>query len=389
MASMVEPGATPTRYDFDRVVRIVITAGTLVGLLLLVRYLADVLIPFAIAVLIAYLINPVVEAVEKRIGNRIAATLITVSGCFVVIAALIVIAVPVIGGELAEFGTILSRLREDSAGSPDQRTIAERVDAFIEGQSNETVKAGLERLRETLRKRDLEADAERLALKAAKKVFPGLLDLVGGVVSFLLGLSGLIIVLLYTVFLSIDYARLSGGWRDYLPPRHRARIIGLVTEFSGAMSQYFRGQFLIASCVGICFAIGFSIIGLRMGIVLGLFIGMLNMVPYLQNVGMVPALMLAVLRAVENQSSVFVSIMLVLAVFGVCQLIQDALLTPKIMGRQTGLRPVVMLLAIFIWGKLLGFLGLILAIPLTCIGIAFYRRFVLGQANASAVQADS
>jgi predicted PurR-regulated permease PerM len=79
---------------------------------------------------------------------------------------------------------------------------------------------------------------------------------------------------------------------------------------------------------------------------------------------------------------------LVLAVFAVVQLIQDGLLVPKIMGKQTGLRPVAMLLGLFIWGKLLGFLGLVLAIPLTCLGIAFYRRWVLGQSHAPAIAAD-
>ena len=68
---------------------------------------------------------------------------------------------------------------------------------------------------------------------------------------------------------------------------------------------------------------------------------------------------------------------LVLIVFAVVQLIQDAVLTPRILGKSTGLRPLVILLGVCVWGKLLGFLGLVLAIPLTCIGLAYYRKFIL------------
>jgi predicted PurR-regulated permease PerM len=144
------------------------------------------------------------------------------------------------------------------------------------------------------------------------------------------------------------------------------------------MRRYFRGQALIALSVGVLFVIGFSIIGLRMAVVLGLFIGMLNMIPYLQTVGLVPALLLAIVRAIERDGSLLVSAVLVLAVFAIVQTIQDTLLTPKIMGKTTGLKPVAILLGVFIWGKLLGFLGVLLAIPLTCLVSAYYRRFVLG-----------
>ena len=114
---------------------------------------------------------------------------------------------------------------------------------------------------------------------------------------------------------------------------------------------------------------------------LGLFVGLLNMVPYLQTIGLVPGLLLALVRSVEQDSSFAVSILLVLLVFAVAQLIQDTLLTPRIMGRATGLRPVAILLGVFIWGKLLGFLGLLLAIPLTCLGIAYYERYVLQRSD--------
>jgi predicted PurR-regulated permease PerM len=150
------------------------------------------------------------------------------------------------------------------------------------------------------------------------------------------------------------------------------------------MGRYFRGQFLVALISGVLLAIGFRIVGLRLSVVMGLLIGMLNMVPYLQVVGLIPALFLALLRGLESGGWLPGPLLATLAVFGVVQLIQDSLLVPRIMGQSTGLRPWVMLLSVFVWGKLLGFLGLTLAIPLSCLGLAYYRRFILKIPSAQA-----
>ena len=92
---------------------------------------------------------------------------------------------------------------------------------------------------------------------------------------------------------------------------------------------------------------------------------------------------------VVSMRHLLVSVVLVLLVFAVVQVIQDAILTPRIMGKTTGLRPVAILLGVFIWGKLLGFLGLLLAIPLTCLGVAYYQRVVLGREDAQPPPGDS
>jgi predicted PurR-regulated permease PerM len=368
-------------YDLDRVVRMVLGTGLVIGLFLLVRYLSDVLIPFAIAVLIAYLINPIVTALERKIKSRPAATLITVFGFLIIAASLVTIVVPKVTAEIASFGEVIEQFRAEAEPLPNAKTIRARFRAYVGAQDSELFKQFLLELKNVI----AGIDYDSLKQQAVGHVAPGVWSLVTGALSFLLGLTGLIIILLYTIFLSIDYTKFAGAWRNYLPPKHRDRILGFVDEFLRAMSRYFRGQFIIASTVGVLFATGFGLIGLRMGIVLGLGIGMLNMVPYLQTVGLIPALLLGIMRAIEGGTSVGWSLLLVLLVFVTVQLIQDALLVPLIMGKQTGLRPAALLLGIFIWGKLLGFLGLILAIPLTCLAVAWYRRAVLGQLDAEAI----
>lgn len=358
-----------------------IGAVVVIALIWLLRFLSDVLIPFAVAVLLAYLVNPIVSVLERKIRSRSAATLMTVLGLLVILVAVVLILVPLIGGELAGFGQVIEQFRGDAPPLPDKQTLKARFQAYLDAQQSELFKRLLIVVKDTL----VGIDYRSLGTQVARWLAPGVWSLISGVLSFLLGLTGLIIVLLYLIFVLIDYAKLEAGWRDFLPPKYRGRIVGFVEEFSLAMSRYFRGQFIIAATVGIMFAFGFWLIGLRMGIVLGLIVGLTNMVPYLQTVCLPPALLLGLIRAIEKGSSVLGSLALVLLVFAVVQLIQDALLVPWIMGRQTGLRPVVLLLSVFVWGKLLGFLGLVLAIPLTCLAVAWYRRMVLGQPDAQAI----
>jgi predicted PurR-regulated permease PerM len=142
------------------------------------------------------------------------------------------------------------------------------------------------------------------------------------------------------------------------------------------MGNYFRGQSLVALCVGILFAIGFSIIDFPMAIGLGLFIGLLNLIPYLQMVGIIPTIMLALLKAYDTGGSFWLILLSALAVFAVVQTIQDMILTPRIMGKAMGLNPAMMLLSLSVWGALLGFIGLIIALPLTTLIIAYVNEWI-------------
>ena len=134
---------------------------------------------------------------------------------------------------------------------------------------------------------------------------------------------------------------------------------------------------MIAFCVGILFSIGFLIIGFPLAIPLGLFIGFLNLVPYLQVIGFIPTIVLALLKAYDTGQSFWGIILSALIVFAVVQAIQDWVLTPRIMGKVTGLNAAVILLSLSIWGSLLGFVGLIVALPLTTLIVSYYKRYVL------------
>ena len=150
----------------------------------------------------------------------------------------------------------------------------------------------------------------------------------------------------------------------------------LTTDIKTSMNRYFRGQALVAFCVGILFSIGFLIIDFPLAIGLGLFIGLLNMVPYLQIIGFIPTILLALLKAADTGESFWWTLGLALVVFAVVQAIQDMILVPKIMGKITGLNPAIILLSLSIWGSLMGMLGMIIALPGTTLLLSYYQRYI-------------
>lgn len=163
---------------------------------------------------------------------------------------------------------------------------------------------------------------------------------------------------------------------SFLSDSLRQDLVFLIREFVGILVAFFRGQLLIGMLMGVGYAIGFSLSGLKFGITLGLLFGLLNVVPYLGSiVGIVTTLLVAYLQpagiAETGQWSILVGCGLS---FAVVQLIESYYLTPKIMGQQTGLHPVVVMVSIFFWGTALGgILGMIFGIPLTAFFIIAWR----------------
>jgi len=355
-------------YTLDRIVRISLGVGLIWGLIWLLGYLSDVLIPFAVALLLAYLINPLVMLVQKKIPNRLTAVLTSLLLVVVAFSLLIMLLVPRILTEVENMSTIL----KDVVNSSD---IAKRADEYLPADMWAAIEtyassAEVQEFFETER-------FQQMALTVSRKVLPGLWGVISGTASLLMGLVGLTIILLYLVFLLLDYPEIKQIWPSLIPPKYRVPILEFINDFNNAMRRYFRGQASVASLVGVMFAIGFVIIGLPMGILLGLFIGLLNMVPYLQLLGLIPAFLLAILKALETGSSIWLMLGLVCLVFAVVQSIQDGILVPRIMGKVTGMSPAIILLSLSVWGKLLGFFGLLLALPITCILWAYYQRYVL------------
>ena len=195
--------------------------------------------------------------------------------------------------------------------------------------------------------------------------------------AFIIGAVSWLIVILYVLFIMLDYERIMLSFKQLIPFPHRRQIFQIGRDIEHAMNRYFRGQFFISMIVGVLFAIGFLIIGLPMGVVLGLFIGCLNMVPYLQLISLPITALLCLVCTVSNGVDFWVIFWESMAVYVIVQCIQDLLLTPRIMGKAMGLNPAIILLSLSVWGALLGFLGLIIALPLTTLLLSYYNIYVI------------
>lgn len=353
---------TERPYTFDRTVRLVITVAVLVGLFLLTRQLSGVLLPFLISWFLAYLIHPIVSFFQYklRLKNRTLSVIVTLVCFCAVITGCIALLAPLISSEFAKMGTIVTNYLSGI-----------NADTFLPERWQET-------LREWLKDINLSAWITSGGLTSAiSKITPYLGGIVGGSINALMGLTVVFICILYLIFILIDYEKMAKGMVEMIPPKYRQLIGGILSDLSEGMNKYFRGQALIASIVGILFAIGFSIMRLPLGIVIGLFIGVLNMVPYLQALGIPPCMILGLLQSADTGTGYWIILLEITAIFCIVQSIQDLILTPYIMGNRIGMKPALMLLALSIWGSLLGVAGMIIALPITTVMISYYKRFVL------------
>lgn len=354
-------------WNWNRIVRTGGMVIVLVALYLLIRRLSGVLLPFLISWVVAFMLNPIVNFFQRkcRLKNRVLSVIVTV--------------VLALGVGVGAVWALASPIRHEVATvSAEVREYVSNVNPsdFLTADQQESYKQLIQSL-------DVQALMQNGELQhAAKALLPKLGSWVSSGISTLAGLAIVFVCFLYVIFLLIDFEAIDKQWTRYIPARYRSQVGMLVDDLMANMNAYFRSQALIAFIVGILFAIGFRIIGLPLGIVMGIIIGIFNLVPYMQALGIPPCILLGLLQSWETGRPVWVVMLCILAVFVVVQSLQDMLLTPKIMGNVTGMRPAWILLALSVWGSLLGVVGMIIALPVTTLLVSYYKRFILGDSEA-------
>ena len=212
--------------------------------------------------------------------------------------------------------------------------------------------------------------------EALKVAMPKLFAFVGETANVVISIIASFITLLYMFFILLDYEFLTNNWIKIFPKKNRPFWKELMGDVERELNNYIRGQGLVALCMGILFCIGFTIIGFPMAIGLGILIGILDLVPYLHTFALIPTALLAMLKAADTGQNFWIIFGLAVLVFIVVQIICDMIVTPKIMGKAMGLNPAILLLSLSVWGALLGFIGLIVALPLTTLLMAYWQRYV-------------
>lgn len=351
------------KITFDSFIRGTIGCVIVVGILMLVERLSGVLLPFFIAWLIAYMMYPLVKFFQYklRLKSRIIAILCSLLVITLAGVGIFYLLIPPMISEIGRMNDLVVTYITNGAGGNVPRQLSEFIHEYID----------LRALNQLL--------SEENILDALKNTVPQMWSLIAESINIIISILTSFIILLYLIFILLDYEAIAEGWLHLLPTKYRKFASSLVYDVQEGMNKYFRGQALVAFCVGILFSIGFLIIDFPMAIALGLFIGALNMVPYLQIIGFLPTTMLAILKASDTGQSFWIIIAGALAVFTIVQIIQDTLLVPKIMGKITGLNPAIILLSLSIWGSLMGILGMIIALPLTTLMLSYYQRFIINK----------
>lgn len=349
---------------FDKFIRWALVALAILTVGFIIKSLSDVLLPFFIAWLIAYLLYPIVKFVQYKLhvpgrALSIVITLIFVTALF---AAIFMFIVPPMINQADKFMTIVNRYLHETTHT---NNIATMVQRWIKENQVE-----IERF---LKSPDF--------TETIKSAMPKLFSVIGQTASIVISIIASCITLLYTFFILLDYEVLSSNWIKIFPKRARPFWAGLAQDVERELNNYIRGQGLVSLCMAVLFCIGFTIIDFPMAIGLAVLIGILNLVPYLHTFALVPTAFLALLKAADTGQNFWIIFGSALAVFAVVQLLMDMVITPKIMGKAMGLNPAILLLSLSVWGALLGFIGLIIALPLTTLIIAYWQRYVTKEGN--------
>lgn len=350
-------------YTFDRVIRLLITLAVVATILWLLNALKDVLLPFLVACLIAYLFEPFVQFNRQllHLKGRIVAIFVTLFEAIFLLGMLCYFFVPSIVSEIHSMAALLHNYSTASI----------------------SIKYLPPELHDMLRKYiDFDLLARKLMEQDMNTVVDKLTMVVSGGLHMVLAIVGWLIVFLYVIFIMLDYDRLMLGFKLMVPPRYRKITYKVANDIKNSMNHYFRGQALISCCVAVVYCTGFWLAGLPLAVLLGLGTAVLFMIPYCQYISLIPVTLLCLVSSAGEGSDFWTMWWECIATFAAVQVIGDLVLTPRIMGKAMGLNPAIILLSLSVWGSLLGFIGLIIALPLTTLLLSYYEQYVILRNNS-------
>lgn len=353
------PSPLPQRvYTFDRVIRLMIIIAICIGAVYLINTLSNVLLPFCLACLIAYLLEPLVESNQNvfRLKGRVMASILTLVEVGAVIGMLAYFFIPSVINEIRELDKLLKGVGTSRISVP-----------FIPEEVLEPLRNWFNQVKLT----DLLQSSHLESLLQSGTSF------LSSIIGMLLHTLEWLLTFIYVIFILFDYQSLMNGFRLLVPAKYRPIVARIGGDIKNSMNRYFRGQAFLACCATVFYSIGFSIVGIPLAIVMGIIVGILYMIPYFQYVTLIPVAMLCLIDSLTGSAQFWPQFGQCLIVYAVSQSICDYVLTPKVMGKAMGLNPAIILLSLSVWGTLLGLIGMIIALPLTTLLLAYYQEFVI------------
>jgi predicted PurR-regulated permease PerM len=333
------------------------------GFIAFLSWSYPILLPLGLAVIVALVLDPAVDFLQKRGLPRNSAT---IAVCLLTVVAFLI------------FWAYLLPALVDQAG---------KFFNALPGYLNE----GATKLQENLANQPeaqawLKANLPMLQQEVSKNIAHFLyasLAPVGQAFGFIIGFG---FVPIYVYYFLADQDRISNHWHEYVPLRRswlRDEVVSVLAEINRSLVSYFRGQIIVAACNGLLIVIGLMLIpGMPYSLLLGIMAGVLSIVPFLGIiVSILPALLLAFLSAADPTGQ-WLRPLLVLVVFALAQMSESMFITPRVQSHSTGLHPLAIIIGILFWSMLLpGLLGPVVAVPLTCAAVVLLRRYVWQEAT--------
>ena len=350
-------------FTFDRIARMLVLSVLILLIYVAVQAIWSVILPFLLAGIFAYVMMPLVRFFQYtlRLRSRGLSVILTLLLLGAVVYLAVIFIIPSINAEIEK------TLQVISGYSSGQDILTMILPRNIRNYLNGGLRWG--------------NFPQQLSLEKILENVKLLLDQVGGIINSTLSIFswGLVFLIgfIYFVFILLDFENLARGFISLFPKTLRPTIRTISMDLDRYMNNYFRGQALIAISVGILLSIGFNIIGLPLATAMGIFIGILNFIPYMQALGIIPLGLASLLMAAQTGENAFVCMLLAYGVLMIVQIIQDMIIVPHIMGQTMGMRPSLILLVLSIWGYLLGFFGMLIALPITMFIYSLYMRYVL------------
>ncbi len=321
----------------------------LIGLLWL---LSSILLPFVAGMAIAYFLDPAADWLEARGCSRTLATSIIISGFLSATVLLILVLLPVLKGQILRLPDYITSLLE-------------LVNTGLAYMDTDQTRSLVDRAREFLN--NSADEAFKIANDAIGKLLTGLFSIANA-------LSLIFVAPVVTFYLLRDWDRMVERLHQLLPRDHAGTIRELVKESDEILSAFVRGTGMVCLSLGGFYAITLGLIGLEMGVIIGLGAGLISFVPYLGTVlGAVASIGMALV-----QYSDLTMVAVIAGVFILGQVIEGNFLTPKLVGDSVRLHPVWVIFAMFAFGTLFGFVGILMAVPVAAV-IGVLVRFGVRQ----------
>ncbi len=346
-----------TFWNIDRIMRLIIGLAIATVLVMLLSYLRDALLPFFAACFIAYMLQPLVEINRRWLHEkgRTVSSLLTVVEVLAVVVGIVYLFLPHVVNELDDLGRILHDV--DTGKKPLPPEFAGLIE-YVQNHFNPV---------------DLKSTLSNMHIDALISKGTSLL---GQSISVIAEILGWAMMLIYVIFILIDYPQITRGFKMIVPYRYREGAMSVVRDVQDSMNHYFRGQGLVALCAAVFYCVGFSIVGLPLAIPMGILVGILYMIPYFQYVTVIPVAVICLINSFGGADTFTALFGKSLLVYLISQTICDYIITPHVMGKEMGLNPAIILLSLSVWGSLLGIIGMIIALPVTSLLMSYYERYI-------------